>query len=63
MQISIGRLERQIRRMSDVENRFEYLVQREEGDVKHFRRIVRENARIEAEMKVCCVGRVFQYAS
>lgn len=50
--IENGRLERQVKRMSVVEERFEQLVQREGKDIEAFRQLVREGAAIQQEMKV-----------
>lgn len=50
--IEIRRLERQVHRMADIERRFEYVVRREGGDLEYFRKLVKENVKIQAEMKV-----------
>ncbi len=51
--IEVSRMERQITRMKDVEDRFQQVVRREGKSVQQYRQLIRENAEIQAEIKVC----------
>jgi hypothetical protein len=49
-------MERQVRRMLDIEQRFEQVVRREGKSVSEFRQMVQENSKIQTEIKVRVVG-------
>jgi chromosome segregation ATPase len=53
LEMEVDRMERQVRRLADVEQRFEQLVQREGKRVSDYRQLIRENSKIQAEIKVC----------
>ena len=50
--IEVNRMEREIRRMKDVEDRFQHVVQREGKSVTEFRNLVQDNAKTIEEIKV-----------
>lgn len=51
LSIEVNRMEREIRRMKDVEDRFHQVVQREGKNVHEFRNLVRENSKTIDEIK------------
>ena len=52
LSIEVNRMEREVRRMKHVEDRFHHVVQREGKNVAQFRTLVRENAQTMEEIKV-----------
>ena len=64
LSIEVNRMEREVRRMKHVEDRFHHVVQREGKNVTEFRTLVRENAQTMEEIKVrvcVCVRAVAFY--
>lgn len=54
LEVENARLERQVQRMKAIEDRFAHVVSREGKNVTLFRKLVREDAQVQKEMKVRC---------
>ena len=62
LQMEVGRMGRQIRRMSPIEQRFHQVVQREGKSVAEFRQLVQDNVKIQKEIKVNQYNWCHEYA-